>query len=112
MRLRQLISNNLNPLFNSSVSVHVSLYVSDISGTTRFQEIGQLPLSIVLRNIPTDILLIFDNGHSSRTNRILPDVTGSGKFNMAAYKLVVSIYRLVDERRTADPMFQMSLKTL
>jgi len=27
----------------------------------------------------------------------LPDVTGSGKSKMAAYKLVLSIYRLVDE---------------
>jgi len=32
---------------------------------------------------------------------ILPDVTGSGKSKMAVYKLVLSIYRLVDkiERR-------------
>jgi len=28
---------------------------------------------------------------------ILPDVTGSGKSNMAVYKLVLSIYRLVNE---------------
>jgi len=28
---------------------------------------------------------------------ILPDVTGSGKSKMAVYKLVLSIYRLVDE---------------
>jgi len=28
---------------------------------------------------------------------ILPDVTGSGKSKMAVYKLVISIYRLVDE---------------
>ena len=28
---------------------------------------------------------------------ILPDITGSGKSEMVAYKLVVSIYRLVDK---------------
>jgi len=28
---------------------------------------------------------------------ILPDVTGSGKSKMAVHKLVLSIYRLVDE---------------
>jgi len=29
---------------------------------------------------------------------ILPDVIGSGKSKMAVYKLVLSIYRLVDEK--------------
>jgi len=28
---------------------------------------------------------------------ILPDITGSGKSKMVVYKLVLSIYRLVDE---------------
>jgi len=28
---------------------------------------------------------------------ILPEITGSGKSKMAVYKLVLSIYRLVDE---------------
>jgi len=40
---------------------------------------------------------IFDDGHSNGTNGILPDVTGSEKSKMAVYKLVLSIYKLVDE---------------
>jgi len=45
----------------------------------------RLPRAFSTTAIPTELM------------GILPDVTGSGKSKMAVYKLVLSIYRLVDE---------------